>query len=131
MKQSTLLKVAFATLACLSGLAGAQTSIDWTTTEGTGFTFSTAEGLELQSTIVHAEAVEMSDGGMVLQMGFWGADDSPCAADFNRDGGVDGADVEAFFAAWESSAESSDVNQDGGIDGSDVQAFFETWERGC
>ena len=57
----------------------------------------------------------------------WG---STCPADFNHDGGIDGTDVEAFFAAWESGDESSDVNQDGGIDGADVAAFFDAWESG-
>ena len=53
-----------------------------------------------------------------------------CAADFNNDGGVDGADVEAFFTAWEAGDAGSDVNSDGGIDGADVEAFFLLWEAG-
>jgi len=55
----------------------------------------------------------------------------PCAADFNGDGGVDGADVEAFFMAWEAAEPSADVNADGGIDGGDVEFFFGRWEAGC
>ncbi|MBL9001042.1 MAG: hypothetical protein JNK25_07895 [Phycisphaerae bacterium] len=51
--------------------------------------------------------------------------------DFNQDGGTDGADVEAFYAAWEAGEESGDINQDGGIDGSDVDFFFAFWEQGC
>ena len=54
----------------------------------------------------------------------------PCPAAFNEDGGVDGGDVEAFYLAWESAAESADVNQDGGIDGADVEFFFIAWEAG-
>jgi hypothetical protein len=54
----------------------------------------------------------------------------PCAADFNADGGIDGADIESFFAAWESGESCGDVNEDGGIDGSDVDAFFVDWEAG-
>lgn len=53
-----------------------------------------------------------------------------CAADFNQDGGVDGADVDAFFATWEEGSVAADVNEDGGIDGADVGAFFEVWEAG-
>lgn len=53
-----------------------------------------------------------------------------CAADFNDDGGIDGADVDAFFAAWEAGDAIADVNRDGGIDGSDPAAFFEVWEAG-
>ena len=51
-----------------------------------------------------------------------------CAADFNADGGVDGADIDAFFAAWEQGL--ADVNSDGGVDGDDVGAFFALWESG-
>lgn len=53
-----------------------------------------------------------------------------CYADFNGDGGVDGADVEAFFVAWEAGLPTADVNEDGGVDGGDVEAFFVVWEAG-
>ncbi|MBX3410985.1 MAG: hypothetical protein KF859_14010 [Phycisphaeraceae bacterium] len=55
---------------------------------------------------------------------------SRCPADYNQDGGIDGADVQAFFADWEQGLPCSDVNEDGGIDGSDVQFFFGVWENG-
>lgn len=48
-----------------------------------------------------------------------------CIADFNSDGGVDGADIEAFFASWEAGGYTADVNRDGGINGEDVGVFFE------
>jgi hypothetical protein len=51
--------------------------------------------------------------------------------DFNQDGGIDGADVEAFFVAWENGDPEADINLDGGIDGADVDFFFDRWERGC
>ncbi|MBX3382236.1 MAG: S8 family serine peptidase [Phycisphaeraceae bacterium] len=54
-----------------------------------------------------------------------------CIGDFNGDGGVDGADVEAFFLAWEGGQAEADVNTDGGIDGEDVVTFFAAWEAGC
>lgn len=54
----------------------------------------------------------------------------PCPADFNMDGGVDGADVQAFFEAWEAGDSSGDVNRDGGVDGGDVEYFFTRWEAG-
>lgn len=54
----------------------------------------------------------------------------PCAADFNADGGVDGADVESFFLAWEQGIACGDVNLDGGVDGADVEGFFVVWEAG-
>ncbi|MBS0195959.1 MAG: hypothetical protein JSR77_04300 [Planctomycetes bacterium] len=55
---------------------------------------------------------------------------TPCPADFNQDGGVDGADVSDFFAAWEIGDAIADVNQDGGVDGADVTTFFVAWENG-
>ncbi len=55
-----------------------------------------------------------------------------CPADYNNDGGIDGADVQDFFAGWEVAAPLADVNGDGGIDGSDVVTFFDAWESaGC
>ena len=58
-------------------------------------------------------------------------DPQPCIGDFNGDGGVDGSDVVAFFAAWESGDASADVSEDGGIDGSDLEVFFVAWQSGC
>jgi len=58
--------------------------------------------------------------------------DRPCLADFDRNGGVDGADVEAFFRAWEAGDHAADVNSDGGVDGAHVEVFFRAWEAsGC
>jgi len=53
-----------------------------------------------------------------------------CYADFNQDGGVDGADIEAFFLAWEAGDPSADVNENGGVDGMDVESFFISWQSG-
>jgi hypothetical protein len=53
-----------------------------------------------------------------------------CAADFDQDGGVTGADIEAFFAAFEQGATCGDVDQDGGITGADIEAFFAVFEQG-
>ncbi|MBS0197874.1 MAG: hypothetical protein JSR77_14055 [Planctomycetes bacterium] len=54
----------------------------------------------------------------------------PCIADFDNNGGVDGADVEAFFVTWTSGDSAADVNQDGGVDGGDVATFFIAWQAG-
>lgn len=53
-----------------------------------------------------------------------------CVADFNDDGGVDGADLAAFFPAWARAAACADANVDGGVDGGDVEAFFLVWQAG-
>jgi hypothetical protein len=55
----------------------------------------------------------------------------PCQPDFNRDGGVDGADIESFFVTWATGEPAGDYNQDGGVDGSDIAGFFQDWEAGC
>jgi hypothetical protein len=52
-----------------------------------------------------------------------------CTGDWNTDGGVDGADLQAFFGAWE--AGEADANLDGGTDGADVEAFMIAWVNGC
>jgi hypothetical protein len=54
-----------------------------------------------------------------------------CIGDFNDDGGVDGADVEAFYTAWAAAETNADTNGDGGVDGGDVEAFFARWQTGC
>lgn len=55
-------------------------------------------------------------------------DAAQCFADYNQDGGVDGADIESFFLDFEQGL--SDINLDGGVDGQDVEAFFIQWENG-
>ena len=53
-----------------------------------------------------------------------------CFADFDQSGGVDGSDVDAFFAAWVNGDAAADVDQSGGIDGADVDLFFIQWSNG-
>ena len=55
---------------------------------------------------------------------------TPCYADFDQSGGVDGSDVDAFFAAWVNGDAAADVDQSGGIDGADVDLFFVQWSNG-
>jgi hypothetical protein len=115
----------------LAAAAPAQVTLDFTISEGGGLNLAVSGDIQLESTVVQSGPVEMADGATVLRVGFWATDALPCAADFNRDGGVDGADVEHFFERWEAGDDSADINQDGGIDGADVQEFFERWEGGC
>lgn len=53
-----------------------------------------------------------------------------CYADYDQNGGVDGADVEAFFTDWQAGLSAADTNEDGGVDGQDVQVFFVQWQAG-
>ncbi|MFZ4575160.1 MAG: GC-type dockerin domain-anchored protein [Phycisphaerales bacterium] len=54
-----------------------------------------------------------------------------CRADVDCNDGVDGDDVIAFFAAWDSGEPDADFTGDGGVDGDDVIAFFGAWDSGC
>jgi hypothetical protein len=92
----------------------------------------------------HHEGLTMDDQGnlYVVSEAGGGDDDHPqlwvyappfqcrCPADYNNDGGVDGADVSAFFQDWQDALGCSDTNGDGGVDGADVDAFFVAWEAG-
>lgn len=55
---------------------------------------------------------------------------SPCPADFDFNGGVDGADLGAFFIDFEQGLPCADVDQNGGLDGGDIAAFFIAFEAG-
>jgi hypothetical protein len=54
----------------------------------------------------------------------------PCTADFNDDGGIDGADVELYFSRWSAGDCRADLSGDGGIDGTDIDVFFALWVGG-
>ena len=53
-----------------------------------------------------------------------------CAADYDQDGGVTGADLAAFFVDYEAGAACADVDDDGGVTGGDLGAFFAAYEAG-
>jgi hypothetical protein len=55
----------------------------------------------------------------------------PSVADFNIDGGVDGADVQSFYELFAVGEPAADVNCDGGVDGADVETFFICWMSNC
>lgn len=52
-------------------------------------------------------------------------------ADVNRDGGINGSDVEEFFVLFAAGDIGADLNQSGGIEGGDVGAFFTLFQLGC
>jgi DNA-binding beta-propeller fold protein YncE len=54
-----------------------------------------------------------------------------CLSDYDSNGGVDGADLAAFFHDFEAGAPCADVNQDGGVTGTDLADFFHFFEGGC
>ncbi|MBX3409537.1 MAG: hypothetical protein KF859_06585 [Phycisphaeraceae bacterium] len=81
-----------------------------------------------EATVIFSGAPLVNEVRQMIEFPFTFA--PPCPADFNNDGGVDGADVEAFFLAWEAGDTIADVNGDGGVDGADVETFFSAWEAG-
>ena len=54
---------------------------------------------------------------------------SPCPADLNGDGSVDGADLAALLGSW-GGLGSADLNTDGVVNGADLAAMLGAW-GGC
>jgi len=133
-----------------SGIAGRALAVDFAFTPpvmylgaGSGVYVSFNDGAEwikdddslpnvnVGSLAIHASARTITVG--TYGRGVWRAalaTPPACLADYNQDGGVDGADVEAFFIDWQDGNPDADVNEDGGVDGSDVETFFLAWESG-
>ena len=134
MRMSHLVAISLTALAAPVAM-GQDFSISWYTIDGGGGTSSGGDFV-LSGTIgQHDAGGPMVGGDFSVTGGFWvgagtGSTGCGCAADFNQDGGVDGADVSAFFTDWEAGTGCADTNQDGGIDGSDVDTFFFVWEAG-
>jgi hypothetical protein len=81
--------------------------------------------------LISATAVNASAQGFAVVATGAVSEPPPCPADINQDGGVDGLDIESFFAFWANGEPAADFNQDGGVDGGDIEAFFEAWSIGC
>ncbi len=114
-------------------MSGASTmAMPWRTLDGGGVTVSSAGTLSMSATIAQPDAGAMENGSLAFWGGFWGIEGTEyrCPADYNHDGGIDGADVQVFFMDWEGGLARADVNQDGGVDGADVEAFYAIWEVG-
>ncbi|MBS0197780.1 MAG: hypothetical protein JSR77_13580 [Planctomycetes bacterium] len=99
----------------------------------TGFDMSDSGQFIIASTIQSAVGFGETPENLVAVIAFDSIPTPPvtCIGDYNQDGGVDGADVEAFYNDWEAGDAAADLNQDGGIDGGDVETFFRAWENGC
>lgn len=129
------LSIACLAIGFLSAVAAAQPlTVPWFTIDGGGG-LSSGGSFSVGGTIGQPDAgAPMQGGRFSVRGGFWEGLPSnaecPCAADYNRDGGIDGSDVAAFFDDWEGGTACADVNQDGGIDGADMEVFFALWEAG-
>jgi len=105
-------------------------NVDWHTIDGGGGT-SVGAGFVLSGTIGQPDAGEMAGGGFLLTGGFWpGAMPpsaaTPCPADLNGDGVVDGADLGILLSAWGGSGV-GDLNGDGVVDGADLGGLLSEW----
>ncbi|MFO0835666.1 MAG: GC-type dockerin domain-anchored protein [Phycisphaerales bacterium] len=56
---------------------------------------------------------------------------TPCDADFNNDGFVNGDDYDAFASAFEAGDIAADLNNDGFVNGDDYDMFASHFESGC
>ena len=95
-----------------------------------GWTLISANGLSRNSREIVGEGINPQGNTQAWRASLPAPQGVLCIADFDESGGVDGADVEAFFIAWSGNDERADANQDGGVDGQDVEAFFIPWEAG-
>lgn len=98
------------------------------------FTYETSDGLELDGWDVLID--HMADPEQnALRVQAYGGDieqifdqvGPPCAADFNRDGAVDGADLGVLLASWGGTDPAIDIDQDGVIDGADLGLVLAAW----
>jgi hypothetical protein len=93
---------------------------------GTATAMSTTNQAQYTTVTSNVTFVNNAGASFVLTL----PPEDPCFADYNADGGVDGADVEGFFADWSQGLAEADTNLDGGVDGSDVETFFAQWSAG-
>lgn len=105
-----------------SATLGTDTAFQGSILAMASITFNTGAGISDGRALAREGAITLSGSSLAPCFG--------CVADFNVDGGVDGADVGAFFSDWENAMPRADANRDGGIDGEDVAAFFTAWEAG-
>lgn len=77
---------------------------------------------------LYYSGVPFSNGGWRVGFDLW-VDPDACLTDLNGDGGVDGADMHAFFEAWEAGDFAADINRDGGVDFEDASVFMDAWSN--
>ncbi len=112
--------------------------VDYTWTDGANIVLSTSGSPTAQVdlpigtstitlTVTDTDGATRSDGVVVTV----DPGEPACVADFDGNGGIDGADLANFFAVYEAGDGSADIDQNGGIDGADLAFFFEHYEAGC
>ena len=101
---------------------------------------SSAGGTSRSTTYTLSQTVGEPGAGAVqasqtyrLQGGFWAAVPmpDPCPADINDDGLLNGADFNAWLAAFNIGSLRADQNNDGMLNGADFNAWLANFSAGC
>ena len=98
-----------------------------------GYSLTIATGISADGTIVVGNGVGpgFTPRGWIAVIPRTDGSNCPaCPADFDDNGGIDGADLAQFFYAYEEGSECADVDRNGGIDGADLANFFFVYEQG-
>ncbi len=99
-----------------------------------GGAMTNVSGLSLAYTIGQCDATPqtLSFEGFEVCGGYWPGFSTPvCAADFNRDGGVDFFDYLDFVDVFSQGTLAADFNVDGSIDFFDYLDFVDAFSIGC
>lgn len=86
--------------------------------------------------IVHATLADAGDYDCIITMPCGSitsraAELRVCVGDFDASGGVDFADLHAYFEAFTTGQAAADLNGDGIVNGYDLAMFFEAYHNGC
>lgn len=103
-------------LACNDDACGAQSSVE----------FVAAAGVQYWIRVASAAGADGGPGEFRIEQNPC----SPCPADYDNNGGVDGGDLAAFFVDFENGEGCADVDANGGVDGGDLAVFFGLFESG-
>lgn len=116
--------------------AGARLDLSWHTVDGGGGSpgngASVGGTFSLSGTIGQPDATPgnvLAGGSYVLVGGFWAAPSAPvtpCPADLNGDGAIDGADLGLLLGNWGIDG-LGDLNGDNFVDGADLGLLLGAW----
>jgi len=119
--------------------------------QGEGFIWTEADGMQNLTTWVATQGITMpagtvlalplgisSDGRTIVGIGRIGStpigfavvlpeSETPCPADLDGNGVVDGADLGALLNVWGTNDAAADLNGDGIVDGADLGALLNSW----
>jgi hypothetical protein len=95
-----------------------------------GYTSVTQATVDAGSTYFVRVGSFQDDGrgiGRITLTGPESANGTPCPADLNVDGMVDGGDMAKLLGLWGSSDRAADINENGTVDGADLNELLASW----